>query len=210
MDFYMKRKELNYFDEFIKNADIALEMSSMLKEYVNNFDADKSEETEIQVHHLENEADKNLHEILNYLIKDFLPPIEREDIIMLSNRIDDIIDCIDEVVINLDILNVTSLREDFKEFIDLIYQCCTELKQMLQKLKKIKEYEETEKIIVNINRLEEIGDKIYQKAIRELYQFEKNPIEVSAWTIIYNSLEECVDACESVASCVEEIILKNT
>ena len=81
---------------------------------------------------------------------------------------------------------------------------------MLQKLKKIKEYEETEKIIVNINRLEEIGDKIYQKAIRELYQFEKNPIEVSAWTIIYNSLEECVDACESVASCVEEIILKNT
>ena len=206
----MKRKELNYFDEFIKNADIALEMSSMLKEYVNNFDADKSEETEIQVHHLENEADKNLHEILNYLIKDFLPPIEREDIIMLSNRIDDIIDCIDEVVINLDILNVTSLREDFKEFIDLIYQCCTELKQMLQKLKKIKEYEETEKIIVNINRLEEIGDKIYQKAIRELYQFEKNPIEVSAWTIIYNSLEECVDACESVASCVEEIILKNT
>ena len=206
----MKRKELNYFDEFIKNADIALEISKMLKEYVDSFDANISEEIEMQVHQLENEADKNLHEILNYLIKDFLPPIEREDIIMLSNRIDDTIDCIDEVVINLDILNVTSLREDFKEFIDLIYQCCTELKLMLEKFKKIKEYDETGKIIVNINRLEEIGDKVYQKAIRELYQFEKNPIEVSAWTIIYNSLEECVDACESVASCVGEIILKNT
>ena len=182
----MKRKELNYFDEFIKNADIALEISKMLKEYVNNFDSNKSEETEMQVHQLENEADKNLHEILNYLIKDFLPPIEREDIIMLSNRIDDTIDCIDEVVINLDILNVTSLRE------------------------KLKDYEETQKIVVSINRLEESGDKLYQQAIRNLYQYEKNPIEVSAWTIIYNSLENCFDACESVASCVEEIILKNT
>ena len=206
----MKRKELNYFDEFIKNADIALEISKMLKEYVNNFDSNKSEETEMQVHQLENEADKNLHEILNYLIKDFLPPIEREDIIMLSNRIDDTIDCIDEVVINLDILNVTSLRDDFKDFSDLIYQCCTELKEMTQKFKKIKEYEETEKKVVNINRLEELGDKLYQQAIRNLYQYEKNPIEVSAWTIIYNSLEDCFDACESVASCVEEIILKNT
>ena len=48
-----------------------------------------------QVHQIENEADKNLHEIINYLIKDFLPPIEREDIITLSYRIDDVIDCID-------------------------------------------------------------------------------------------------------------------
>ena len=78
------------------------------------------------------------------------------------------------------------------------------------KIQKIKEYEETEKIVVNINRLEESGDKLYQQAIRNLYQYEKNPIDVSAWTIIYNSLEDCFDACESVASCVEEIILKNT
>ena len=206
----MKSKQLNYFDEFIKNADIALEISKVLKEYVDNFDANKSEETEMQVHQLENEADKNLHEILNYLIKDFLPPIEREDIIMLSNLIDDTIDCIDEVVINLDILNVTSLREDFKDFAELIYQCYVELKEMMQKLKRLKEYEETQKIVVNINRLEELGDKLYQQAIRNLYQYEKNSIEVSAWTIIYGSLENCFDACESVASSVEEILLKNT
>lgn len=206
----MKKRELNYFDEFLKNADIALEISKILKEYVNNFEGNKSEEIEIQVHQLENEADTNMHEILNYLIKDFLPPIEREDIIMLSNLIDDIVDNLDEVVINLNILNVTTIREDFKDFSDLIYQCCVELKKMIQKFKNIKEYDETKKIIVNINGLEELGDKLYQQAIRNLYQFEKNPIEVSAWTIIYNSLEDCFDACESVASCVEEIMLKNT
>lgn len=206
----MKKTEFNYYDEFIKNADFALEISMILKDYANNFDANKAKEIENEVHQIENEADKNLHEIINYLVKDFLPPIEREDIITLSHRIDDVIDCIDEVVINLDILNVKSLRIDFIEFSNLINSCCIDLKKMILNFKNIKDYEKTRELIVNINKIEELGDELYQKAIRNLYQSEKNPIEVSAWTIIYGSLEDCFDACESVASCIEEIILKNT
>lgn len=206
----MKKTEFNYYDEFIKNADFALEISMILKDYANNFDANKAKEIENEVHQIENEADKNLHEIINYLVKDFLPPIEREDIITLSHRIDDVIDCIDEVVINLDILNVKSLRIDFIEFSNLINSCCIDLKKMILNFKNIKDYEKTRELVVNINKIEELGDELYQKAIRNLYQSEKNPIEVSAWTIIYGSLEDCFDACESVASCIEEIILKNT
>ena len=205
----MREKDFNYYDEFIKNTEFALKISIILKEYVNCFNCEEVKTIENEVHKVENEADKNLHAITNYLIKDFLPPIEREDIIMLAHRIDDVIDCIDEVVINLDILNVKFLREDFKEFSDLIYQCCIELKQMMMELKNMKEYEKAKSVAININRLEEAGDKLYQQAIKNLYQFEKNPIEVSSWTIIYSSLENCFDACESVASCVEEILLKN-
>ena len=206
----MKKTEFNYYDEFIKNADFALEISMILKDYANYFDANKAKEIEKQVHQVENEADKNLHEIINYLVKDFLPPIEREDIIVLSHRIDDVIDCIDEVVINLDILNVKSLRKDFTEFSNLINSCCIDLKKMILNFKNIKDYEKTKEVIISINKIEELGDELYQKAIRNLYQSEKNPIEVSAWTIIYGSLEDCFDACENVASCIEEIILKNT
>lgn len=206
----MKKTEFNYYDEFIKNANFALEISMILKDYANNFDYSKSKEIEKKVHQLENEADKDLHEIINYLVKDFLPPIEREDIITLSNRIDDVIDCIDEVVINLEILNVESLRADFIEFSNLINLCCIDLKKMITNFKNIKDYEKTKGLIVSINKIEESGDELYQKAIKNLYQSEKNPIEVSAWTIIYSSLENCFDACEGVASCIEEIILKNT
>ena len=206
----MKKAEFNYYDEFIKNADCALKISTILKEYANQFDGNKAKEIEKQVHQIENEADKNLHDIINYLVKDFLPPIEREDIITLSHRIDDVIDCIDEAVINLEILNVKSLRIDCTEFSNLINLCCIELKKMILNFKNIKDYEKTKESIVSINKIEESGDELYQEAIRNLYQFEKNPIEVSAWTIIYSSLENCFDACESVASCIEEIILKNT
>ena len=205
----MKKEELNYYDEFVKNADIAVEMTAILKRYITNFDYNESEEIEREVHKLENDADKNLHNILNYLIKDFLPPIEREDIVMLANKIDDVIDNIDEIVIDLDILDISNLRDDFNEFIDLICEICLNIKNMLDKFKNTKKIEEVQQLVVHTNNLEERGDRLFENAIRNLYKYEKNPIEISKWYKIYECLENCFDSCECVANCVEEIIMKN-
>ena len=206
----MRKKELNYYDEFIKNVEIAFEISSILDKYAEEFDYNMAKQIEESVHKLENDADLNLHNILNYLIKDFLPPIEREDIILLVNKIDDVVDSIDEIVINLNILDVNALREDFKEFTSLINKTCDIMKEMMVKFKNIKNYEEIKEKIVYINKLEESGDKLYEKAIKNLYKNEKDPIEISKWHTIYNSLENSFDTCEYVANCVEEIIMKNT
>ncbi len=206
----MKNEGLNYYDEFIKNAEIALEMARILKEYTASFDYQKSIEIEEKVHKLENDADKNLHRTLNFLIKDFLPPFEREDIVMLANKMDDTIDEIDEIVIDLDILNVTTLRQDFPDFIELIYQTSLKLKDMMDSFKTAKKYEDVKSLIVDINAMEESGDRLYASAIRKLYQTEQNAIEISKWHTIYNNLESCVDMCEDIANCVDEILLKNS
>ena len=206
----MKNEGLNYYDEFIKNAEIALEMARILKEYTASFDYQKSIEIEEKVHKLENDADKNLHRTLNFLIKDFLPPFEREDIVMLANKMDDTIDEIDEIVIDLDILNVTTLRQDFPDFIELIYQTSLKLKDMMSSFKTAKKYEDVKSLIVDINAMEESGDRLYASAIRKLYQTEQNAIEISKWHTIYNNLESCVDMCEDIANCVDEILLKNS
>lgn len=205
-----KREELNYFDTFIKNSNYALEASRILKEFVYKFDIEKSSEIEYAVHNIENEADKNQHIILNYLIKDFLPPIDREDIVTLSHRIDDVMDNIDELVINLNILNVKSLRDDTTAFIDLLEKCSENLSKMLESFKNMKNYDEIKKQVIAINVIEDEGDKLYQDAIKELYENETNPIEVIKWTTLYNCLEDCFDSCESVADCVEEILMKNS
>ena len=101
-----KKEEYNYFDEYIKGADIALESSKMLKLAIENYDLNKLEEEITKVHKLENDADKLIHDMRNYLIKDFLPPIDREDIVLIGHRIDDVEDCIDEILINFNILNI--------------------------------------------------------------------------------------------------------
>ena len=175
----MKKKlpKFNYYDEFIKNANIAVEMSEILKEFTNNFEDNSAKEIEKQVHKLENDADDNMHYLLDFLVKDFLPPIDREDIILIAKNLDDVIDFIDKVVINLNILNIEKLRENIFEFIELINRMCLLQKEMMEKIKSSKKYEEVNEIVIKINNLEDEGDKLYEKAIKNLFK-EENLLEI--------------------------------
>lgn len=205
----MKKKELNYFDEFIKNVDICCEISNIIKQHLNNFKNEDAKEIENIVHKLENDADLNLHNIKNYLIKDFLPPIEREDIVLLVNKIDDVVDNLDEIIIDLNIFNVNYLRDDFKEFVELICQMSIKLRDIMNSFKERKKYEQIINMIIEINGLEEQGDKLYENSIKNLYNTEQNPVEILKWHNIYTTLEEAIDSFESVADYIEEIIMKN-
>ena len=209
-DFRLKEKNFNYYDEFIKNANIAIEISTILKKHAENFDTNNSTEIEEKVHKLENEADINLHETIDYLVKDFLPPIEREDIVLLVNKIDDIIDYLDEIAINFNILNIVVLRDNFLEFMELFNKVSVLLKEMLENFKDKKKHEEVYKYLIEINNIEENGDKLYEKAIKSLFTTEKDPIEIIKWNTIYNTLENGIDSFESVANTIGEIVLKNT
>ncbi len=204
-----KLPKLNYYDEFIKNGDIALEISEILKDFVANFDNSKAKEIEQMVHKLENDADENMHFLLNYIVKDFLPPIDREDIVLLANKIDDVIDCIDETVIGFNILNIVNLREDIGEFIELINKLCIIEKEILTKFKSSKKYDEVNELVIKVNNLEEEGDRLYEKAVRTLFK-ESDTIEIIKWEKIYNYLENCFDSIESVADTIGEIVMKNT
>ncbi len=204
----MKKEKLNYFDEFIKNVEYSVLSSRILNEYIENFNSEISEEKEETVHRLENEADHNLHKVLNYLIKDFVPPFDREDIIMIAHAIDDLEDNIDEVVIDLDIFNIERIRDDSKEFTSLLKQACERIKEMFIIFKESKKYSDIHGLIVEINEIEDKGDKIYQQAIRNLFKNEKNAVEVIKWKNIYNCLENCLDASEEIANNLEEIVLK--
>ena len=204
----MKKERLNYFDEFLKNISYAVESADVLDEYINHFNSEISFEKEQIVHKLENDADYNLHNILNYLIKDFVPPFDREDIIMLVHDIDDLEDYIDEVVININILGVQKLRSDASKFTDLISKTALKLKELFLKFKETKKYEIIHKYVIDINESEEVGDKLYQDSMRNLFLNEKDPIEIIKWRKIYDCLENCMDSCEKIANSVDEIILK--
>ena len=204
-----KLPKFNYYDEFINNIEIALQMSEILKEFIENYDNTRAKEIEQTVHDLENKADDNLHNLLEVLVKDFLPPIDREDIIQLAKKIDDIIDCIDETVIDFNIFNVVNIREDVIEFIELMNKLCAIEKEMMIKFKSSKKYNEVNELVIEINNLEEQGDRLYEKAIRKLVK-ENETIAIIKWEKIYLDLENCFDSFESVADTVSEVILKNS
>ena len=205
-----KKNEFNYFNEFAKSAKIAKDATEELKKYVGNFKKIDSEEEMKKIHELENEGDNNLHDLKNYLLKDFLPPIDREDVLGLAYKIDDLIDKIDEVVIDLNIFNVTEITENMKTSIDLLVKTTQEVYNLIVELENLKKVTEISDKVIEVNKLEEDADRLYEKSIKELYSNQKDVVEILKWSNIYETVEDCFDACESIAYTVEEILVKNT
>lgn len=205
-----KKDEYNYFDEFIKNSNYIVESAEILKETLKEYNTNNLEKNIEKVHKLENEADYTLHNMRNYLIKDFLPPIDREDIVLIGHRLDDVEDCIDEILINFNILNISEIRDDVLEFTDLLIKCCEALKEAVINFKNFKKMDLIKEKVIEVNYLEEQGDRLFEKAMKKLYKEEKNPLEIIKWTTMYNCLENTVDACEKVSDELEDVIMKNS
>lgn len=206
----LKKEEYCYFNEFINNSSIILTSAEVLKETVQNYSKEKLQENITKVHKLENDADKALHKMRNYLIKDFLPPIDREDIVLIGHRLDDIEDFIDEILINFNILNIEKMRDDVVEFTDLLIECTKSVKDALEDFRNFKKADAVKEKVIAINELEEKADRLYEKVMKKLYTEEKNPIEIIKWTTIYSCLENTTDACERIGDLIEDVIMKNS
>ena len=205
-----KKEEYSYFDEFVNNSKYVVESAEILKRTLKNYDQEKLEQSIKKVHALENEADRALHKMRNYLIKDFLPPIDREDIVLIGHRLDDLEDGIDEILINFNILNITSVREDAIEFAELLIECVMSVKDALENFKNFKKADIVKEKSIAINVLEEKADRLYERAMKNLYKEEKDPIEIIKWTTIYNCLENSTDACEKLGDSLEDVVMKNS
>jgi len=205
-----KKNEFDYFDEFAKSANFAKNAAEELKNYIFNFEKTPSDVEMKKIHEIENNADKNLHELKNYLLKDFLPPIDREDIIAIAHKIDDLVDGIDEIIIDINIYNITKITEDMKTSINLLQDAAGVVNDLVIEFKNLKKIQEIKDKIIEINKIEEQADRLYEDSIKELYKNEKDLIQIVKWSKVYETIEDCFDACENIADCIEEVLVKNT
>ena len=207
----MKKKEkYNYFEEFIKVTEYIEESSNKLRDLMNDFNQEKLDKSIEEIHKLEHSSDRVVHKMREYLIKDFLPPIEREDIAVIINKLDDIEDGVDEIAIDFKILNVKKIKPDLLEFVDILVQASKAVKGVFEKLSDLKRPELIKEKVIVVNKLEEQGDRIYEKIVSNLYKEEKDPIELIKWINIYKCFEETIDSCEEISDCIQDVIMKNS
>ena len=204
-----KKNEFDYYSQFEKAAALAEKAVKELKKYIEEFNSETTEDEKNRIHEIENKADGILHETKTYLLKDFLPPIDREDIVAISHRIDDLVDAIDEFVINIDIFVITEIKQNMKAGITLLERCVELVHQLVVVMKNLKASEEIKAKVVEVNKIEEQADKLYENSVRELYKTETDAIQLIKYSNMYAGIENCFDACENIAECVEEVLLKN-
>lgn len=205
-----KKRRTNYFQMFVEMVEFSCSASRNLSKTLINFEVDKLPEIMDYIHTIEHSADDKKHELMVKLADEFITPIEREDIMSLAQTIDDVTDAIEDVLMRAYMFNIQSIRSEALDFADVIIQCCDCLKKTMEEFHNFQKSTAIHQLIVDVNHLEEDGDRIYKEAMRNLYVNSKDPVEILAWSEMFDRLEKCCDACEHVTDIVESVILKNT
>lgn len=205
-----KKRDFNYYSAFVELADYACSAASILNETLHHFDPDTVEEAMYRIHEIEHTADGAKHELMKVLIREFLPPIEREDITTLAQMIDDVTDALEDVIVKIYTFNIRQMRPEALEFMDIIVACYSSLKKAIHEFRNFKKSAVLGDCIIEINELESEGDQLYTRAMRDLHVNSTDPIEIMVWSKTFNYFENCCDACEDVANTLESIVMKNS
>jgi hypothetical protein len=161
-----------------------------------------------EIYEVEQEGDMLTHEVMRKLNKTFLTPIDREDIHALANKVDDVIDLVWAVADRAVLFKLESAPPEAVDLSKTLLETTEYITKAVGCLKD-KKYSYIQEYCIEINRLENRGDRIFREALVKLFDNIKDPILVIKWKEVYEHLEEAHDTCEDVADILESIVLKH-
>lgn len=205
----MAKADRYYFENFVAAADCCCDAAKYLKECLENYDYARIQDMLATMHSLEHNADIKKHEMTAALAKAFVTPLDREDLALISQNIDEVADAIEEVMQRLYVDSIQTIMPEAVEFAAKIVDCCELMKEILAELENFKRPKKLHEMNVQLNNMEEECDVLYLKASHKATKNEDIRM-VLFWREIFDHLEECADACEHVSDCVETVVMKNT
>lgn len=155
----------------------------------------------------EHAADTITYDIMQRIDRSFVTPLDREDIHLLANRLDNVVDLMDGTARRATMFHITDRRAPAVELVDVLVETCGVLSAGV---KDIRNPQAVHKAARQVKVLEEKADALYSKAISDLFSGKPDALEVIKWKEIYDNLEHAVDECEDVANVLESISLKNS
>jgi uncharacterized protein len=198
-------KFYDYFDQAAKNLlDATKRLDALLNDY---HDVD---EAVTQITEIEHQGDFIVHEVTNLLPRTLLTPIDTDDIQGLITAIDDALDILEATTIRLSIYQITEVRKPAVRLARLIVEGATELSVVLQGMREKKQYEQVHERIIQINTIENNGDRVLQEGLRSLVAHKDNMFEFMRWKEIYELLEECTDKLEDAGDIIQRVMIANS
>ena len=197
-----------YFRNMAECVDLAEESVTLLLDTLNAFDPEVLPVRIREMHEIEQRGDSKKHELVKRVSEAFITPIEREDIIAISDILDDIIDDVEDILIQIYVSNVRELRYDIVPGIENLQRCIISLKKVLLEFPNFRKSESIQQLIIDVNHYEEQGDKRFMDSMVRLYR-EDSIEPVVRWKAVYQCIEDSMDRCEDAADTVQSVIMKN-
>ena len=203
---FQNKKKDTFYEYFVliaKNLQMAAKI--FREEIVNLGDTEKFAG---QIKNLENIGDQYTHEIIYALNKTFITPFEREDILGLTIKLDDVLDSIEACTWRFDLFNIVETDEYMKLFSKNIEMAVEEIFQSIRHLGE-KKLPDMTKHTHKINDLEKVADDLLRDSLKTLLSTCTDPIDIIKKKEIYNMMEEITDECEDVADILERILMRS-
>ena len=205
-----KKTDSFYFENFIACTQLSCEAAHLLEQTMEHFDPAQLPEKLDEIHAVERAADEKKHELSDALVKAFITPIEREDITLLSQCIDELTDKIEDVLICIYYNNMKTVRPETLSLAKVVVHCCEAVREMMVEFADFKHSKKLHEHIIHINTMEEEADALFISSMHELHNTSTDALEIIACREVYMYLEKCADACEHVADVVESVVMKNS
>lgn len=200
-------REDKFYDLFIDSATVIHDASIMLVDLIKNYTDVENKVKNIE--EMEHKGDKQVHDILQQLNKTFITPFDREDIYAIAKQMDEIMDAIEATAHRFIMFNVQTIEQSALILVEMIENQCRELISLMEELKNMKKSKKLTDIIIEINRIEDEGDRIFRNAITALFNEQTPALHVIKWREIFDFIEQTLDACEDVANTIEGVVMKN-
>ena len=197
-------REEGFFDLFGKQAENIVVGAKALQQMLAHYTGVPEQVQTIKA--VEHHGDEITHEILTKLNQTFITPFDREDIHALSSQLDDVIDLIDAAASRFVLYRVGTVREGTVELVKVLVAATSEVSAAVHALGAP---DDALRHCIDINRYENESDRICRTLIAQLFDEEKDSVQIIKWKEIFEVIETAVDRCEDVANVIEGVIVKS-
>lgn len=205
----ISRKNVDYFEMFDVGMKIALKAARALQSAFSDGIINEAELKQIKG--IEHEGDLHVHQCIRTIDVAFITPIDRADIVEIVKAIENLTDSIDTIANRIYMLQIKEANEYLIKFVNNVVLSCEKLEEMMGELKQFKKNQKSiRECIIEVNRLEEDGDRTYSESMIKLFTTETDAIKLIKQKDLYELLEDALDRCEDVADIVEKIIVAKT
>jgi len=201
-------KEREFFVLFEDQATKLVEVAKILDLVLENFKDMESISNSFS--ELEHSADEITHKIIEKLNKTFITPFDREDIHLLAHEVDDIIDLAEASVGKILLYKINHLTPELKSQIEILKTAILLIGDLIKSLSNLGALRKQTYKFIEVNHLENQGDKVLKEALSNLVNGSTNMFELFRWKEVYESFEQAIDKCEDVANIIESILIKNS
>ena len=202
-------KEEKFYELFADQAKLIKSICTQFKELLDKFDDGEMASRVESIRHTEDKGDELLHDILVKLARSFITPIDREDIHLLANHMDDIMDYIQGAAVRLSMFEVKELRHGIVELATILDECADIIIVAISRLPKTEDITDLRR---SMRKLEVRGDDVNRQAVAELFRSTKtvdDVLELMKWKEIIEAAENGVDKMEDVLDVLEGVVIKH-